>query len=511
MAIVCPSEYMTDLGKLLEPELNQALEGMGCQGLKITGIVQDSRQVRQGSLYLALFGRHHDARDYVPEAIASGAAAVIVQGGGDWKSHYRDSSGVPVLVVDCLRAKIGLIASRYYDHPSAKMSVVGVTGTNGKTSCTQFVAQMLCGMGKSCGVIGTMGAGIYPELEDTGFTTPDAIALQASLSSLAEGGAGYVAMEVSSQGLHQYRTEGTEIDIAVFTNLTRDHIDYHGSMDAYAASKRRLFEQTGLRVGIVNADDAYAATMLDALPRSASSLTFSVTHRRADVYARSLSFTTSGYKASVVTPWGEVDLQGKLLGAFNFSNVLTSLTTVMSLDDQFDLSEVARQVEALSPVTGRMELVGTCDGVAAVVDYAHTPAGLECALQAVREHTNGQIWCVFGCGGDRDSGKRPMMAEIAQKYADKVVVTDDNPRMEDPDQIIAHIMRGFSSQESVLIQRDRSLAIDHAIQQAKPGDVVLIAGKGHEAYQDVAGKRSVFSDAAQARLAIRRREVANDL
>lgn len=511
MVIVCPSVRMTELTTLLAPSLNKALEDMGCQNVEITGIVQDSRQVSEGDLYLALFGCHHDARDYVPAAIASGAAAVIVQAGGDWVSHYRDTSGVPVLVVDDLRANIGLMAARFYGSPSEKMSVVGITGTNGKTSCTQFVAQILSGMGKQCGVVGTMGAGIYPDLADTGYTTPDAIALQACLSELSGAGAKYLAMEVSSQGLHQYRTAGTEVDIAVFTNLTRDHIDYHGSMEAYAASKRRLFEQSGLSAGVVNADDQYAVMMLDALPRSAKKLTYSMAHQQADIYARSLVFDTSGYQAAVVTPWGEVELSGKLLGAFNFSNVLTSLATVMSLGEQLSLTEVAEQINKLLPVTGRMELVGTCDGVAAVVDYAHTPAGLECALQAVRQHSRGQIWCVFGCGGDRDNGKRPMMAEIAERYADQVVVTDDNPRMENPDQIITHIMRGFVSDKSVVVQRDRSLAIDYAIQQAKAGDVVLIAGKGHETYQDVAGQRSVFSDAAQARLAIRRREVANDL
>lgn len=511
MAIVCPSEYMTDLGAILDPSLNQVLDSLGCSGIQITGIVQDSRQVCKGNLYLALFGRHHDARDYVPAAIESGAAAVIVQGGGAWVSHYRDSSGVPVLVIDDLRAEIGPLASRYFGKPSEKMSVIGVTGTNGKTSCTQFVAQILTGMGRPCGVVGTMGAGVYPTLTDTGYTTPDAIALQATLAELSETGAKYVAMEVSSQGLHQYRTNGTEIDIAVFTNLTRDHIDYHGSMEAYASSKRRLFEQACLKAGIVNADDPYAVMMLDALPRSARSITYSMNDQRADIHACALSFNTSGYQASVVTPWGKVDLNGKLLGAFNFSNILTALATVMCLDEEFALEDVAQQIDLLSPVTGRMELVGTCEGVAAVVDYAHTPAGLECALQAVRQHTSGKIWCVFGCGGDRDNGKRPMMAEIAEKYADQIVVTDDNPRMEDPDQIIAQIMRGFSSDRSVIVQRDRALAIDHAIQQAKSGDVVLIAGKGHETYQDVAGKRSAFSDAAQARLAMRRREVANDL
>lgn len=511
MTTVCSTLRMTELSTLLEPSLNQALVDMGCPDIEITGIVQDSRQVREGNLYLALFGRHHDARDYVPAAISSGAAAVIVQAGGDWETHYRDSSGIPVLVVDDLRTKIGVMASRYYGCPSEKMSVIGITGTNGKTSCTQFVAQILSGLGKQCGVVGTMGAGIYPALADTGYTTPDAIALQACLSELSGAGAGYVAMEVSSQGLHQYRTAGTKTDIAVFTNLTRDHIDYHGSMEAYAACKRRLFEQTELKTGIVNADDQYAVMMLDALPRTANSLTYSMASQRADIYASSLSFDTSGYQATVVTPWGETELKGKLLGAFNFSNVLTSLATVMSLGEKFSLAEVATQIESLLPVTGRMELVGTCDGVAAVVDYAHTPAGLECALQAVRQHARGQVWCVFGCGGDRDNGKRPMMAEVAERYATQIVVTDDNPRMEDPDQIITQIMRGFSSDKSVVVQRDRSLAIDHAIQQAKSGDVVLIAGKGHETYQDVAGKRSVFSDAAQARLAIRRREVANDL
>lgn len=473
-------------------------------GIPVRGLRQDSRDVQSGELFVALFGKNHDARDYIDIAVSRGAVVVLAEAGGEWQG-CRYVNGVPVISVDGLRTVIGELAARFYNMPSCKLPVIGVTGTNGKTSCTQFIAQILNGLQQSCGVIGTLGYGLYPELEDTGYTTPDAISLQSALADIVNRHASYLAMEVSSQGLHQHRLNGVRFNSAVFTNLTRDHLDYHGTMSSYAESKRRLFEYNDLRIGIVNADDSYAAMMLNALPRQAQSFTYSLGSRRADVYAERLEFLSDGFSASVHTPWGEADVNGRLLGAFNFSNVLAAITSVMTLPEAFELKDVMAQVAELKPVNGRMELIGNSAGVSVVVDYAHSPDGLRCALEAVRQHTTGNIWCIFGCGGNRDQGKRPLMAEVADKLADHVIVTDDNPRNENADDIVRQIMHGFSDRSVVHVERDRAFAIERAVTMAAPGDLVLIAGKGHESYQDVAGQRMAFSDTAQARLALQKR------
>lgn len=472
--------------------------------VNVEGLTQDSRAVQPGHIFVALFGKNHDARDYIPVAIDRGAVAVLADAGGDWQG-IQTINGVPIVAIDCLRYQLGRLAARFYGYPSDKYTVVGVTGTNGKTSCTQFIAQILTGLNASCGVVGTLGFGVYPKLHDTGYTTPDAIALQSALADLASSNARFVAMEVSSQGLHQYRVTGVSFRVALFTNLTRDHLDYHGSMQAYAEAKRRLFEYEGLQAGVVNMDDSYAVMMLNAMPRQARCITYSLGNRHADVYAETLTFTAQGYVARVHTPWGSTQISGSLLGAFNFSNVLAALTVVMTASGEFTLEQVAAQVAALKPVNGRMELIGSAAGVSAVVDYAHTPDGLKSALEAMRQHANGRIWCVFGCGGNRDQGKRPLMAEVADELADEIIVTDDNPRNENADDIVRQIMLGFSDPDSVRVERDRAKAISLAITLAKPGDLVLIAGKGHECYQDVAGQRMAFSDAAQVRLALQKR------
>ncbi|MEX0740142.1 MAG: UDP-N-acetylmuramoyl-L-alanyl-D-glutamate--2,6-diaminopimelate ligase [Pseudohongiella sp.] len=487
-------------GIALDAECRQA-----CAGISVRGMTLDSRQVNPGEIFVALFGKNHDARDYIDLALKRGAAAVLADEGGQWQG-CRWYGNVPVIAINSLRVRLGHIAAQFYAYPSQHLPVVGVTGTNGKTSCTQFIGQILSGFGQRCGVVGTLGYGIFPALADTGFTTPDPIILQAALADVLQQNASCVAMEVSSQGMHQHRLNGVRFHSAVFTNLTRDHLDYHGSMAAYAEAKRRLFEHDALRVGIVNADDSYAACMLNALPRSAQSLTYSLTDQRADVYARELSFEPDGYRACVHTPWGEGEIQGRLLGSFNFSNVLAAITAVMTLPQEMTLEQVLAQAALLKPVNGRMELLGDAGSdVTAVVDYAHTPDGLRSALKAIHEHVDGRIWCVFGCGGNRDQGKRPLMAEVAEELADFVMLTDDNPRNENPDDIIRQILLGFNSREGVFVERDRASAIAYAISAAAPGDIVLIAGKGHESYQDVGGQRMAFSDTAQVRLALQKR------
>jgi UDP-N-acetylmuramoyl-L-alanyl-D-glutamate--2,6-diaminopimelate ligase len=497
-------QYVTTLGDLLKSHVGADMLAP-CAGLAVQGMQLDSRQVKPGDVFFALFGKNHDARDYIDVAVGNGAVAVVADAGGRWQGLSWIGT-VPVFAISGLRSQLGEIAAGFYQHPSQHMAVVGVTGTNGKTSCTQFIAQILNALGQSCGVVGTLGYGVYPELKDTGFTTPDPLALQAALADLRDHRAATVAMEASSQGLHQHRLKAVEFHTAVFTNLTRDHLDYHGTMQAYAEAKRRLFETPGLKVGVVNMDDSHAAVMLNALPRCARSLTFSVSNRLADVCARNVHYRVDGFDLELSTPWGDGAIHSELLGAFNVSNVLAAVTAVMTLPAAYPLSDVLAAASALKAVNGRMAVVGSVDGMTAVVDYAHTPDGLRSALEAVRQHASGKVWCVFGCGGNRDQGKRPLMAEVAEALADHVIVTDDNPRLENADDIVRQIMLGFGQRDTVIVERDRAKAIALAIAGAGAGDVVLVAGKGHENYQDIGGHRMAFSDASHVRLALQQRK-----
>lgn len=498
------TQYGTTLGDLLRGHVDVNLLS-ACAEINVLGLQLDSRQVKAGDLFFALFGKNHDARDYIDVALGNGAVAVVADAGGAWQG-VSWIGHVPVIAISGLRARLGEMAAAFYQHPSRGMTVLGVTGTNGKTSCTQFIAQILNALGQSCGVVGTLGYGVYPDLKDTGFTTPDPLTLQAALADLRDQHIGALAMEASSQGLHQYRLNAVDFHTAVFTNLTRDHLDYHGTMQAYAESKRRLFETPDLKVGVVNMDDSHAAVMLNALPRCARSFTFSVSNRLADVCARDIHYRGDGFDLALSTPWGEGVIHSQLLGAFNVSNVLAAVTAVMTLPAAYPLADVLSAASALKAVNGRMAVVGSVDGMTAVVDYAHTPDGLRSALEAVRQHASGKVWCVFGCGGNRDQGKRPLMAEVAEALADHVIVTDDNPRLENADDIVRQIMLGFVDRDAVVIERDRARAIQLAIRQANAGDVVLVAGKGHENYQDIGGHRMAFSDASQVRLALQERK-----
>lgn len=501
------TNYGSTLGDLLVRHVDETVLA-SCADIVVDGLQMDSRQVKKGDVFFALFGKNHDARDYIDVAIDHGAVAVVADASGDWQG-LRWAGKVPVFAVPGLRSKLGEIAANFYQQPSHAMPVIGVTGTNGKTSCTQFIAQMLNYLGQRCGVVGTLGSGVYPDLKDTGFTTPDPLLLQAALADFRDQHIAAVAMEASSQGLHQHRLQAVEFHTAVFTNLTRDHLDYHGTMQSYAESKRRLFESPDLKVGVVNMDDDHAVVMLNALPRSARSYTFSVGSQLANVYARKIEYRVDGFDLEVCTPWGEGVIRCHLLGAFNISNLLAAVTAVMTLPAAYALDDVLKAASAIKAVDGRMVVVGSVDGMTAVVDYAHTPDGLRSALEAVRQHASGKVWCVFGCGGNRDQGKRPLMAEVAESLADHVIVTDDNPRLENADDIVRQIMLGFVRRDAVQVERDRAQAIRLAVSQAGAGDVVLVAGKGHENYQDIGGQRMAFSDASQVRLALQQRKQAN--
>lgn len=484
----------------------------GATAMPVSGLQMDSRKVEPGDVFLACFGKNHDARDYIDFAVNKGAVAVLAQTGGSWQElEWRGE--VPIIPVENLVSCISAIAGRFYGEPGRSMSVLGVTGTNGKTSCTQFFAQIAGALGHSCGVIGTLGYGLYPKLVDSGFTTPDPIMVQEALAGFVGEQAPLVAIEASSQGLHQSRLAAIPFHTALFTNLTRDHLDYHDSMESYGQAKKRLFLCDSLKVAIVNADDPFAPEILNSLPSRVEKLTYSLNDRRADVHVVEIQYLPAGYRATLSTPWGDLKLEGSLLGPFNISNVLAVLCAVKRnpvlaprLEDRHVLEQV---IGKLQPVSGRMEVVGESGGVSAVVDYAHTPDALKSALSALRKHARGKVHCVFGCGGNRDKGKRPMMAEVAEKLADHLYVTDDNPRHEDADDIVKQILLGIIDKTFTHVERNRARAISLAIRNAKPGDVVLVAGKGHENYQDIGGTRMAFSDVTQVRMALNERSSAS--
>lgn len=473
----------------------------------ITGVQLDSRLLQKGDLFIACFGRNHDAREYIEDAIKSGVSAVIADAGGDWHG-VQLIEGVAVISVDNLPAKISEIAARFYSRPSEKLSVIGITGTNGKTSCSQFIAQALTALDYPCGVIGTLGYGTAGKLKETQLTTPDAVFTQRALAEMVQSGVDPVVMEVSSVGLHQKRVKAVKFETAVFTNLSRDHLDYHESMEAYGYNKKKLFVGKELKHAIVNLDDPYALSIINSIAKDVEVATYSIDNSIANVYAQNLELNREGYSARIVTPIGSGDVSGKIIGYFNFSNLLAVVSVLINYlqsKREFTIEEICHYISELTPVNGRMEIIGEHEEITAVVDYAHTPAGLQSALSGVRDHFSGKVWCVFGCGGNRDKGKRPMMGEIAEKFADRIIVTDDNPRNEQGDDIVQHILSGINNVSAVTVLRDRAEAISYAIENAEPEDVVLVAGKGHETYQDIGGNKLIFSDANQVRLALKSR------
>ena len=467
--------------------------------IPVTGIQLDSRAVQSGDAFIAVPGEAFDGRQFVGQAFKAGASVVLAEAEG------LDSSGELVLPVENLLCQASAIAARFYGDPSRSLSMTGVTGTNGKTTCTQLLGQLFGLLGQNAGVVGTLGYGIMQPggstLVNTGMTTPDAVAVQAILAELVASGTQQVAMEVSSHSLSQGRVAAVHFDTAIFTNLSQDHLDYHGSMESYAAAKAKLFEMPGVRCAIINIDDTEGSRLAGNLREGIACYRYSTGSDNADIFTRNVELEASGIRAEVVTPWGQGELQSRLLGEFNLSNLLAVIAAACV--QGFSLEEVLQAVPELRPVEGRMELVDSQSSPQIVVDYAHTPDALEQALRAVRAHCKGKLWCVFGCGGDRDQGKRPLMGEVATRLADHVVVTSDNPRTEEPLEIIDDIVQGASSEASV--QVDRREAIEYAIVRASDEDTVLLAGKGHEDYQLIGDTRLPFSDIMQARLALRRR------
>lgn len=461
-----------------------------CPSLPVRDIHLDSRRVGPGDVFIAVVGRSADGRSFIPQAVAQGACAVLLDAGGATPELRR--LGVPLLEIAGLSSQLASLAARFYGLAAGGVALLGVTGTNGKTTVTHILAQLLNALGEPCGTIGTLGWGMGGTRHDTGMTTPDAVSSARILRRLAEAGAHFAAMEVSSHGLHQGRVAQLAFRAAVFTNLTRDHLDYHGTMVEYGAAKRSLFTRS-MPLGVFNIDDDYGAQLFADHRLCQARLAYSLANPSADVYCRQLRYDADGASGWLVTPWGEAPLQCPLIGDFNVLNVLACVALLSGLD--FQLQRVAGLLPTLKGVPGRVEVVHG-GGPLVVVDYAHTPDALASVLRAVRRHTRGELRVVFGCGGDRDRGKRPLMGEVAAQLADRIVLTSDNPRSEPPDAIIADIAEGIGSRDGVTVEVDRAAAIRLALAEALPSDVVLIAGKGHEDYQEINGVRRPFNDAA---------------
>ena len=472
-------------------------------GLVISGLVQDSRAVTPGDAFVAIEAASGDPAAhglaFAEAARAAGASAILFEP----PAPVRWPAPTDAIAVPALRAQLGAIADRFHQHPSRAMTCVGVTGTNGKTSTVQLLVQAWVSAGLRAGSIGTLGAGLHGEVQPTGFTTPQVAQLHALLGQLRDAGARAVAMEVSSHALAQGRVDGVRFEVAVFTNLSRDHLDYHGDMQAYADAKRKLFDWPGLRAAVINLDDASGRELHAQLPHGIEAVGVSV-GRDGAVQARDVVLDAGGIAFALQIGAARHPVRSALVGRFNVDNLLAVAGVLHALGEPADA--IAATLSTLQPVPGRMNRLGGGRGQPLVViDYAHTPDALEQALTSLRAHLQGRLICVFGCGGERDTGKRPQMGAIAERLADLAIVTDDNPRGEDGDAIVADILQGFARPQFAQVQRDRAAAIRRAVGEAGASDIVLVAGKGHEPYQEVAGIQHPFDDALVAQQALQER------
>lgn len=499
--------------------LSTPLEATRWLRSRVQGTLQvDSRLLASGDGFIAWPGAATDGRRYVASALARGAAACLVERAGVEAYGFE---GDAIASYDGLKAATGPIAATYFEAPSEQIDVLAVTGTNGKTSIAWWLAQALSNVKRPapipCGLIGTLGIGQPPQLEFSGMTTPDPVLLQKQFRRFADQGLGACAIEASSIGLAERRLDGTRIRMAIFSNLTQDHLDYHGSMEHYWQAKAELFRWPGLKAAVVNVDDVHGAELAASLTQrpidmwTVSCATNPVASAR--LQARDIRYATKsavqGLQFSVAEGDERHELETQLIGDYNVSNLLCVIGALRALG--VALKDAVQACRGLLPVPGRMECLAQVDQPLVAVDYAHTPDALDKALSALRplaQQRGGLLWCVFGCGGDRDAGKRPLMAHVVEMNADRVVVTSDNPRSENPETIIDQIVAGLNRGGAAQVQPDRALAIAQTIAQAGAQDVVLVAGKGHEDYQEIAGVRHMFSDREHARQALQRRGAA---
>lgn len=461
----------------------------------------DSRRIAPGDVFLAFPGDVHDGRHYIPQAAAAGASAVLWEAAG---YRWTLQGDLPNLPVQGLRSLAAELAARWYGEPSRALWMTGITGTNGKTSVAHWLGMSLTAAGKTSAILGTLGNGLPGALTPASHTTPDCVTVQRLLAEYRARGAQAAVMEVSSHGLDQGRVQGVHFDVAVLTNLSRDHLDYHGDFASYAQAKAKLFGWAGLKWAVLNVDDAFGRALYERLAGSRVER-LGYGREQGEILASTLALSAQGLRMYVHTPWGKGEIVSPLLGEFNAYNLLAVLGGLLAAG--VGLEVALAQLGQLRPVAGRLQTLrqGTHTPMV-VVDYAHTPDALEKTLKALRPLTRGRLWCVFGAGGGRDRGKRPLMGGIAATLADAVVVTSDNPRNEDPAAIIADILAGMPPGQTTIV--DRAEAIRHAVHAAGADDVVLIAGKGHEDYQEIQGRRLPFSDLEIARAALK--EKADD-
>jgi UDP-N-acetylmuramoyl-L-alanyl-D-glutamate--2,6-diaminopimelate ligase len=489
-------------GKPLTELLGKYVTSGVVPDIDIVDITSNSRVVRQGSLFIALRGMNSQGIDFAIDAVKSGAVAVIY----DARDEYCVRR-VPLLSKQVQTSWIGIkdldqingeIVSRFYGEPGRYLNIIGITGTDGKTSVTHLITQALTRMGKSVASIGTLGYGIGNRLDPASHTTPDAVTLQSYLHEFHRQNCDYVIMEVSSHSLQQYRVSGCHFDIAVLTNLGRDHLDYHQDIDQYAEAKGRLFRDFELSARVLNIDDKFGRQLADEF-KSDGKIRYSVLppeeNRDVDVevYLLNSEVTERGLNLDVMTPIGEIHASTALMGQFNIDNTVACISSLVA--SGLEREQIQLGVTGLQAIPGRMEkFSGDSTRPAAVIDFAHTEQALRACLMASREYTNGQLWCVFGCGGDRDQGKRQGMGRAAEELADRIIITDDNPRTEDPEKIVSDIREGLASPNNSCVVHDRQAAIEYALSEAKSGDLVVITGKGHEQEQIIGHERYPFSD-----------------
>ena len=464
-------------------------------GVVLSGLQLDSRNVAPGDLFLAVPGVASDGRQFISQAVAAGAVAVLADAE---TFEIQQDQAVPCVALPGLGRRVGALAARWYGEPGAAMNVVGVTGTNGKTSITWFLRDALNALGHRCALVGTLGLGLKGDEQITGHTTPDPITLQAGLARVRDAGADCVAMEVSSHALDQHRLGSTPVPVAVFSNLSRDHLDYHGDMEAYLAAKSVLFTRDGVKLAVINCDDPAAYSLIGCLADGVRCVTFG-DQPGATVRCAAVTFTADGMRAELTVGGDPLTVTLPLFGRFNLSNVMAVAGILHG--QGISTASLGGALAAVTAVPGRMEPVQQPGCPTVIVDYAHTPDGLEKALQACRAHFHGRLFCIVGCGGDRDTGKRPQMAAVAERGADRVVLTSDNPRSEDPQQIIDDMRAGLADAASVQAIVERAQAVMDTVQAASDGDVILLAGKGHEDYQEVDGVRYPSDDRDLARKA----------
>jgi len=472
------------------------------RALKITGnhpevsfrhLVTDSRKIQHGDLFIAC----ENAVPYIEEAIAAGAVAVLLDAS---VANKLESSFVPLIPVHELEKKIGFIASWYYDHPARTLDLVAVTGTNGKTTVSYLLGHALSrATGQITGLIGTLGHGPINNLSSSTHTTPEALALQGILNDMRVAGIRNVVMEVSSHGIDQSRIAALGFKVAIFTNLSRDHLDYQGTLDTYAETKRKLFTDYPVSNAVINLNDAFGRQLLASMPKGIARIGYRLGPSSEPlpagtllVAAELMSSSAQTMELAIDSPWGSATLSSPLIGHHNAENLLAVFSALCVMGLPIDLT-----IESLATtqgIPGRLQRLTAEEKPVVFIDYAHTPAALEQALKTLKAVCMGHLWCVFGCGGDRDQGKRALMGHIAEDYADRIILTNDNPRSEDPHTIVQQILDGIENKDKALIELDREAAIRQAIEQSEKRDLILIAGKGHEDYQEIKGKRFPFSD-----------------